>query len=339
LQTILRATGDWNNVLAPSINCDATPSCRSASVTGTAAAPANVVTLNSGNVEWVFGAVNHQDADAVTYNQVFINGGEVSRGIYASYHRPVSGAANASNSSVIVSGGTMVAPAFGGFAASSGNDNATASNNIVEISGGAFVDGPLTGNIAGGRALSGSGVATASNNMVKISGSPNLAAKILYGGFPSSDAGGPLVSTGNILHVATTGLAVKGLDWFQRLDFQLPAGLTTGDTVLTVSGTANIDGVLVNISAPGLSVNIGDEFVLIDASDPGATLSGNVAPAARSGTLNGQLYTIARSGNKLVLRINPQASTATSVPVMHPAMLVLLALALGGLAGWRHRRA
>ncbi|MDR0770214.1 MAG: cadherin repeat domain-containing protein [Burkholderiales bacterium] len=281
-----------NDALTTSITtADASGRDKSTAVTG------NTVTLNAGaatNPRQVLGAVNCQDADPVENNHVFINGDTDTAG-----------------------GGGVI----GGFA-DSWISNASAIGNTVTIMGGTI------GSVAGGKALSSlavGGVAEASNNTVSIGA-----------GLPAStfdplawlQGGVAGVSTGNTLQLASAGLGVNGLDSFQNFEFTLPASMVSGDTMLTVAagvfwwGEANIGtNSTVSVSAaPGLTVNPGDEFVLIDCDPCTNGFTGTVAAASQNGTFNTSngdySYTLSTTGSNLLMTIDallpPTAPTITS---------------------------
>ncbi|MCL2297310.1 MAG: hypothetical protein FWC38_01225 [Proteobacteria bacterium] len=324
----------WNNVLTP----DGSGNFKSNAVSGgNATTPTNTVTLNSGaatNPNHVSGAINCLDDESVNFNRVSITGSEAFN-VFGAYHLLNSNdAASVNNNQVTVSGGT-VSNVYGGMAHNNGAGNATANGNTVTITG-----GTINGTVLGGLADSNSGAAEASNNTVVIVA--NLPASTfgvtasLFGG----DARGvTAVSTGNTLQMASAGLTVYELDSFQNFRFTLPASLSGGGTVLTTTDYARIstNSTVSVTAASGLTVSTGDVFTLIGCG-AGCDFSGTLAAASQNGTLNGYRYTLSVTGDgSLIMTIGAPlaAQTATSVPVMHPAMLVLLALALGGLAARR----
>ncbi|MDR1968840.1 MAG: hypothetical protein LBQ32_09145 [Burkholderiaceae bacterium] len=357
LQTLTDNYGvSWaNNVLAPA-GSGGTPAAPSKSPfvsEDEAPTPASsVTTLNGGTVDWVFGAVNYRDAATVSdSHQVIITGGTVSNGVYGADHWFKNGNTEAANNCVAVSGGKVGSVVIGGQAQSdaSGDASATAKDNFVTVSGGAVTrieggdawndssgnasasnntveirGGTVTDTVYGGYAFSDAGNAAALNNLVRISATPsalNLATVWLYGGYAGSKTGATQ-SSGNTLQIDTTaGVKVLGLSNFQNLNFALPASLAPNVPMLTVADTADLGTeAQINISAPGLAVQSGDTFTLIDAA--GATLTGSVAVADDS-TLNGYAYTLAiTDDNKLTLTVGEQVSTSadiTAVPVVNPA--------------------
>ncbi|MDR2173238.1 MAG: hypothetical protein LBE32_03405 [Burkholderiales bacterium] len=333
LQSIDTGGLTWSDALTTSVDT-VNGAHKSTFVTG------NTVTLNSGTVRYVYGAVNYGDTDGVSGNSVVINGGTVDILVTGADHDPDNGNTSATNNSVEINGGT-VRDVYGGIAKVNGSGDTLASNNTVAIMG-----GTASGEVCGGYAGGSSGhQAEASNNTVRIG--PGLPTTVfgsnvtLSGGRTS---GGDIgVSTGNTLQIESAGLSVQHLGHFQRFEFTLPAGLVNGGRVLTVTATVNIgtNAVMTVSAAPGFTVSPGDAFILIDGT--GSTFSGTVAAASQSGTIGGYPYTLAvENGTAVVLRIlQPvQSRAVTSVPVAGGGVLAALGLLLAGLAaaGLRRRR-
>lgn len=147
--------------------------------------------------------------------------------------------ANATGNTVIMTGGTMNGMVTGGEAAGA------ADYNTVTITGGKIsgrtnpiydenfeaVIGSITIGVAGGYSYG----STASNNTVNIFGGTFGEKATLYGGYGTN-------STNNTLNLFTKGITVAALDYFQNLNFYIPADMTEADTMLNVTGTANIAG-------------------------------------------------------------------------------------------------
>ena len=283
LQTIHDPYGNVLSIagsLAPAGNAGTSGSGgRSTSLTG------NLVTLNSGTVHDVSGALNFHDAGVtLSGNQVVIHGGtvgttgtETSAGAFSWLKDSDT---TVTGNKVTVTGGTINAYLNGGVARSDVSGNPAATNNSVDIQGGTFQNhgtngvyggdahsysggnalasgntvnisaGTLGLSVYGGYAYSDSGTATATGNAVNIgAGLPatafNSANVWLYGGYTDA-LPGKATSTGNTLQIASAGLAVAGLDDFQVFDFILPAGLANNGTVLTVTKTATAGTSAVN---------------------------------------------------------------------------------------------
>lgn len=331
LRTIGGNGQTFSNALAPSCAGGDDSHCKSSAVAG------NTVQLNplppAPMPQSVFGAVNFQDQDAVTGNQVAItagsqvaSGGMVIGGLH--WLAGVSAQLTASQNSVTVT--NSVAPEsviYGGFVETSAEYffnviTAVASRNKVSLvnssvsgavyGGGAFTIGSditidhnvveISGGAVGGDVFGGyagyNGSAT--DNTIQITGAPNLANANLHGGFGAT-------STNNLLDIVnSTGLTVRMLDRFQQIRLTLPATLKPGDTILTVTTDSAYLGenLLVTVFgwAGNLTVQPGDKFIIIDASATG--IDGSVAPeSSQNCQIAGHRCTIAVEGKKVVLTV------------------------------------
>lgn len=136
---------------------------------------------------------------------------------------------------VTVNGGTIKNSVLGGHSAMS-----AATGNTVTIAGGTIgTETASTGEaddnaIAGGFAENG----VAADNTVNITGGTLGSMLSLYGGYTTDKT----KSTGNTLNVYTQGHTVKNLDYFQNLNFYVPETAKGGDTLVTVTGTADVTG-------------------------------------------------------------------------------------------------
>jgi hypothetical protein len=240
------------------------------------------------------------------------------------------GLATATGNSVSILGGTVNGSIYGGDAESNGTGDAVATSNTVTLSGGTVASNAI---IYAGYARSTGGTETATDNTLNISGTPVFGANVtLYGGTLQSGVG---TSTGNTLNLHTAGLAVANLGYFQNLNFYLPTGLAPSGNMLNVTGaamlgTANV--VKVNLEGTGPVLHTGDTFNLIAGG-----VTGSVTPA--SGVIGGYNYTLAVTGNDLVLTIGAcavaggcRAAAATAVPTLGDYALALLGLTLVGAA-------
>ena len=271
----LQIVGAFTDVLAPS----GSGGGKSLSLSG------NNVTLNRGSVELVVGALNINDTDSVTGNQVFVKGGEVNDRVYGGGSNngnvvgnsvTISGGKNAyvyggfseyggnvTANTVAISGGTLNMPVYGGL--SNGAGNATA--NTVAIS-----NGSLNGEIVGGASAFGN----ATGNTVSISGKPSFAAgcSILGGYAPLGDE-----FSGNTLKLDIP-ITVERVANFENYEFIIPSSVRSGSAVLTVTGFApvNLVGTTLDIAgiASGSKLKPGDTIILVSKA------SG--APAYASGT-------------------------------------------------------
>jgi len=308
---------------------------------GDTAANGNSVTLSGGIVgHSVFGGYVYSLTDGnatASGNSVEISNDAVFHDVYggAAYVN-LGGVSNASGNTVTVHGGQMLGGQLAGANAGIETDS-NASGNTVDIQGGEFTAQFIAGAwVMLNYPFSPNAIATTMNNTVKISGSPVFTAvDALYGGYQTDVNAGHSISSGNTLKMESAGLAVKQLNFFEKFDFTLPAGLNT--PVLTVTQLANLGaGAVVTVSAaPGLNVNTGDVFTLIDAS--AGTLNGTVA-AAPNCAIGGHTCTIEIEGGagapgKLLFKIGAPVSLAsTAVPTLNEWALALLALLLTGVA-------
>ncbi len=260
----------------------------------------NSVIVNGGSVgAGVYGGQS-QYGDA-TDNSVTVNGGTLG-GAYGGR----SASRNASKNSVSITNG-IVNTVIGGYA---GKDS-TSSNNTVTVSGGTvgmLVGGVNSGTYDGSTLLS---LGSVLNSTVTVSGGTvgtiygaYVTAVSDHGGSagavngigtgntinilggsvtgPISGAAAGLVGSlatyddlfsDNTLNLKVSGLTITGLNNFEYLNFYLPTTLADGDTMLTVSGTADltrasVESSVVNVGINGSSSALaeGDTITLIDAS-------------------------------------------------------------------------
>lgn len=218
-------------------------------------------------------------------NTVTINGG-TARYVYGGLAKVTgmtgSGTATASGNIINLNGG-FISSIVGGYASADVLPGThTASGNAVNISGGTVFN-----EVFGGYVGAPNGYGLATNNIVTISGSPDLTTAYLYGGYLSSTTSGEAF-TGNTLNIETSGLTAQEIRNFQYLNFYLPSSLSAGDTVLTVTGTADLTGSsgrssVINVGIDGSSslLQIGDTITLIDA---GALITNSGLNSSASGT-------------------------------------------------------
>ena len=180
---------------------------------------------------------------AVSGNTNYVNGGYTALG-------------DATGNTLNISGGTIgTASGSNSYIAGGYTASGTASGNTVNISGGTFGEAAsasdtetseetgtaaeddatdittLSNYIAGGYSADGE----ASDNTVNLTGTALETTFSLYGGLGQT-------STGNTLNVYTKGNSVGNLGYFQNINFYIPAGTESGDTMLTVTGTADVSG-------------------------------------------------------------------------------------------------
>ena len=236
-------------------------------------AEGNIVTMSGGKISGsVYGGDSTTKHSIAAGNTVTISGDEIGGSVYGGHSllgtvtkntvkiedgiingAVMGGSSDGENSAagntVTISGGTIKGGAVMGGMSNEG----TAEGNTVTISGGTINSRSISyegetitiGYIAGGYSLGG----TASNNTVNILGGTFDPAISLYGGY------GATAGSGNTLNMFTKGITVKELDYFQNLNFYIPSGMTEADTMLNVTGTANISGA-------GIKAGIQSEDVL-----------------------------------------------------------------------------
>lgn len=210
------------------------------SVTGNTLA----ISGNSYVKENAYGGLLYFADGTVSGNKVLLSGGTVS-GQAAGGMSFLGDAVEVSGNEITVTGGTIEEGVYGGLAQLGGN----ASGNTVTISG-----GTINKYVYGGSADSG----TASNNTVNIYGGTFKSDTRLYGGF-SDD------SSGNTLNFYTKGITVDKLGYFQNLSFYVPEDTTAGETILTVTSTADVSGASIRASVyDSMKMSPGDTITLID---------------------------------------------------------------------------
>jgi len=343
----------------------------------------NTVTLNSGTVAgYVVGAVNTEDySGAITGNTVYINGGTVGLDVYGGWATVYDPDAATSSNKVVISAGTVSGNVFGGYSVNTGDSNS------VTISGGTVSGtvyggfGPsITGNsvtISGGT-VSGSvygagapnALTKADNNTVTISGTPvfDPATTVLggVGRLISCPPPGPCPffspsdTTNNNLNLHSAGLTVKDIVSFNALNFYLPASLSTGTPVLTVTDAASLTTGSASAETSTVTVQIdptspatlsdGTTYTLISAPkgtlyvpSPFTPVSGTITDATSTAfPYTVDVDTTSATADTLVLKVGTgtplqRTTTTTPVPANGPASLALLALLLAA-TGWLARR-
>lgn len=172
----------------------------------------------------------------------------------AKEYKEVQTSGKSSGNTVTINDGTVKNSVLGGHSAMS-----DAIGNTVNIAGGIIgTESSGTGKadnnaIAGGFAEKGQ----ANNNTVNITGGTLGAMMSLYGGY--SEKG----SSGNTLNLHTKGNTVKNLGYFQNLNFYVPEGTAAGETMVTVTGNADVSKAVIQAGiekttklAPGQAINL-----------------------------------------------------------------------------------
>lgn len=236
-------------------------------------AKGNIVTITDSSVEME--AVGGETGDMVGWitqpgqpkdaenNQVIVNGsstigtvvgGAAAANTFDEKNDEVQTSGKSSGNTVTINDGTVKNSVLGGHSAMS-----DAIGNTVNIAGGIIgTESSGTGEaddnaIAGGFAEEGQ----ANNNTVNITGGTLGAMMSLYGGY--SEKG----SSGNTLNLHTKGNIVKNLGYFQNLNFYVPEGTAAGETMVTVTGNADVSKAVIQAGiekttklAPGQAINL-----------------------------------------------------------------------------------
>ena len=242
----------------------------------------NKVTISGGTMSGqVFGGYTGAKG-AANKNVLEISGGTVKSSVTGGYVDSFDAAATAEGNKVTISGGTINGDVNGGVAGS-------ATGNTVTITG-----GTVNGNIIGGWSKQGS----ASDNIITISGDAKLAETVMiYGGLSTNGGsatgntvniltainvahimgGDGATSKDNTLNIAAKGVKVgaEGVAGFQNLNFYLPTDMTKSDTMLTVSGLADVTDAKVGVMAQGKLTNLtqDDRVTLLHAETMNGTVS------------------------------------------------------------------
>ena len=173
--------------------------------------------------------------------------------------------ATASYNTVYITSSTIGAAVFGGYANVNSSGTALADDNVIMI-----ISGTIGSDIYGGYVrIDSSGTARANDNRIIIGGTSNLSASFIYGGYISGSVTGN-ARRGNRLDVMNSGMKVKGIANFENYTFYLPANISAGETMLTVTTTTVTDitnsRIYVYIDGNTCSLNAGDKVTLINAA-------------------------------------------------------------------------
>lgn len=242
----------------------------------------NIVTMTGGTVgDCLYGGrVSEKSNGEAFYNEVTISGGTVSNDVIEGYSQ---------NGDVIGNKVTVE-----GTATVKGTD-------YSDVYGGYSIDGKASGNqvqMTGGSADSG----TASNNTVNIYGGTFKSDTRLYGGF-SDD------SSGNTLNFYTKGITVDKLGYFQNLSFYVPEDTTAGETILTVTSTADVSGASIRASVyDSMKMSPGDTITLIDGRSGLTAEDTDYGMMSGSSTVTDAAFlrrevNIRKDGDKVILEV------------------------------------
>ncbi len=193
----------------------------------------NTVIITGGDAGITIGAM--VTGDNVSGNKVILSGGTAGttqQGIPFGVTGGYTMGGDAASNTVTISGGEVSGNVIGGYAATYNDEKSgNANSNTVNFSGGTLDTGIYGGESEGG---------AADDNTVNILGGTLNPEMDLYGGYSE------LESTGNTLNFYTKDQTVKNLDYFQTLNFYVPAGTVPGETMLEVTNTADVAGAAVN---------------------------------------------------------------------------------------------
>lgn len=249
----------------------------------------NTLAISGGTVDgYASGGLLYFADGTVSGNKVLLSGGTVS-GQAAGGMSFLGDAVEVSGNEITVTGGTIEEGVYGGLAQLGGN----ASGNTVTISG-----GTINKYVYGGSADSG----TASNNTVNIYGGTFKSDTRLYGGF-SDD------SSGNTLNFYTKGITVDKLGYFQNLSFYVPEDTTAGETILTVTSTADVSGASIRASVyDSMKMSPGDTITLIDGRSGLTAEDTDYGMMSGSSTVTDAAFlrrevNIRKDGDKVILEV------------------------------------
>ncbi len=192
----------------------------------------NTATMSGGTAaRLVGGATILGDEGTISGNHVSLSGGTVTYYVIGGEGAEADGVSTVSDNSVAISGGTVAQNVAAGTTVSG-----DAIGNTLTISGGTIgTTAGETNYIVGGASVEGA----ANDNTVTITGGTLGSMMSLYGGFSDNE------STGNTLNLYTKPNTVKNLDYFQNLNFYVPEATTAGETMLTVTDTADVSNATV----------------------------------------------------------------------------------------------
>ena len=221
----------------------------------------NTLIINNGTFyTWVEGGWSNSNGDALK-NTITIKNGDFHAIVDGGY--TVNG--NASHNIVNIEGGTFHEGSlsgfgsygiYGGYVSRSGD----AIGNVINISG-----GKINGVIYSGYTKNG----TTADNKINISGNPDLSNANIYAG--RSDSGS---TYGNSININTKNITAKNIGGFESLNYEFPSDLSNGDTILTLTnGSTDLSNTTINInSAGGTDLHTGDTFTLL-RNNNGITVS------------------------------------------------------------------
>ena len=247
----------------------------------------NLVKISGGEVyETVTGGRTgtHLASAVIRENTVIISGGSIgqygSGNIYGGSARNVGDEGeqvSVNDNTVVFSGNAKTTGSIHGGYVSPSNQAPVSvvfdiRDNAVTVRDQSRVAGSLYGGRAVFSAAGPAHVARITGNTVTVEGTPVFnAATGLYGGGCTHCTASSDLFTGNTLNFKSSGLRVASVQNFEFLNFYLPPGTQAGDTLLTVTGTAELgDGAgrssTVTVDLMDMSLKPGESVILIDAN-------------------------------------------------------------------------
>ena len=173
-----------------------------------------------------------------TENHAIIEGGTVGSEVYGGWSKLD---ASSKNTATVKGSASVGSHVYGGW---SQNNQATENHAIIE-------GGTVHGSVFGGVGATG-----ATHNTVSISGAPVFNTNAYNGtGLYGGDGGGN-VRTGNTLQMRTKGVTVHSIENFEYLHFYLPASITNGDTVLTLTNAGGFWSATAGADITGSKVGV-----------------------------------------------------------------------------------
>ena len=200
----------------------------------------NTVTLGAAGTDGptITGDLYAYDGTGITSgNTVTVSSGSVGGAVYGGQ------AATVTQSTIAVNGGSITNGIYGGYSTSGGSVD----ENVINLNA-----GTVSGNIYGGYSENGS----VGSNVINLY-STDVSGASLYGGYGGS-------VDNNTLNVYTVGNTVQNLGGFQNLNFYVPATAVKGDTMLTITGSADVTDAAIQAGISDLTqLTDGDVITLL----------------------------------------------------------------------------
>lgn len=221
--------------------------------------------------------------------------------IFGGYAYANGNGATAEKNTVNITGGTFSNTFVYGGWVSAANNTATATGNIVNIYGGSFTN---SSTVYGAKVGGSTGIVK--DNVINLWNSNMNLANLYLHGYDAAQAD-TVTHSGNTLNVYGKNITVKWVEKFDNVNFFLPADTASGDTMLTVKGTANLTGTTLGAAAQvGLNLEIGDTVNLLTTTgalntDSELNIAASVTAPASISTDNKYTFAITKSGDKNII--------------------------------------